>query len=685
MKRSFGLKHLTFYIIAAYIFSIFFRLFLFFLAKEHPEFFYHDSPIAIWTADAGLYGSYAKKLMAGAKLHLNSDTFLGYIIYYIAKMLHLNLDSVIFFLPAFLASLMVVPIVLIFYEFGMARLGFWIALAASIAMNYYFRTHLGYCDTDILNFVLFFMILYSFVALIKRENLLFAALAAFLIMFFNLFYHSAKPLSFGIVVFFAIYLLLFDRKNVSGYFGFFIALLAFLPFSLGMEIAVIVGATLVGHFLQKRVKVDYKILLGVFLIAAIGAGIYGLKHGIMQRAMDYLQKKQSYALVEKGGKKIELEATLKTVAEASGITPTQLVTYSSGNIVLFILSSIGLLLLIKCRKEAVLLLLPYLIGLISLKAGVRFTTFMVVPIIAGNIYFFYYLSQKFRFRFSSYLFYLPAFALVVYYLHIMQMYNHMLKPFFIKNQIAAIKTNLDKKDKGYILTWWDYGWPLWYYTNKRTIIDNGKHHYDNFIIAKTLFSYDQEFVAKMDRYFVERFDKIYPWAVLPYVIKEQPLEELLRKIANNEVKIQKRNSIYYYFDDRIITRLPVIENFSYLKGEPKRGFVWVDKLRFIDPRKGVVVGQSAKIDLQRGYIYVGKKRDEVGTIYFSDGKKITNILPYRRNNYSIIIYKNHYIIGAYRYINSFFFQAFFFNNLDKRVFKTLTFNKDVKIFKLVGM
>ena len=680
-----SIKKVSLYIFIAYIFALFFRLFLFFVAKEYPEFFYHNSPIAIWTADAGLYGSYAKKLINGLDLQLSSETFLSFIIYYIAKILHIDLDSVIFFLPAFLASLIVVPIVLIFYELSLVKVGFWSALAASIAMNYYFRTHLGYCDTDILNFVLFFMILYSFIALLRSKNLLFAAIAAFLIIFFNLFYHSAKPLSFGMVIFFAIYMILFDRQNISGYFGFLIVLIPFLPIASSLKIAVIVIVTLIGYFLQKSIKVDYRILFAIFLVIAVGVGIYGQKHGYIQRAMDYLQKKQSYALVEKGGKKIELEATLKTVAEASGITPSQLVTYSSGNIVLFILGSLGLLLLMKERKEAILLLLPYLIGLISLKAGVRFTTFMVVPIVSGNIYLFYLLSQKLRFRFSSYLFYIPAFALVVYYLHIMQMYNHMLKPFFIKNQIVAIKTYLDQKDRGYILTWWDYGWPLWYYTNKRTIIDNGKHHYDNYIIAKTLFSYDQEFVAKMDRYFVERFDKIYPWAVLPYVIKELPLKELLQKIANSKLKMEKQNSVYYYFDDRIITKLPIIENFSYLKGEPKRGFVWVDKLRLIDPKKGVVAGQSAKIDLKRGVIYVGKKQDKIGTIYFSNGEKITNVLPYRRNNYAIIIYKNRYVIGAYRYINSFFFQAFFFNNLDKRVFKTLTFNKDAKIFKLVGM
>ncbi len=680
MRKS-NLYQLSFYIVAAYLFALFFRLFLFWVAQEHPEFFYRGEPIAIWTADAGLYGFYAKKLLAGSNLAFNPETALGFILYYIAKFFHLTLNSVIFFLPAFFSSLIVVPIILIFNEFNLAKLGFWSALAASIAMNYYFRTHLGYCDTDIFNFVLFFAILYSFIALLKRKNLLFAVLAASFITLFHLFYHSAKPLTFGMLIFFALYLLLFDRKNSSGYLGFLIIMAAFLPFNLMIRVAAIIILTVVAILLQKRVS--YKAFLPVFLIVAVGGGVYGYKAGYLQRAFDYLQKKQRYELVEKGGKKIALEATLKTVAESRGITFTQLVTYSSGNMLLFLLGSVGLLLLIRERKEAALLLFPYLLGFVSLKAGVRFTTFMVIPIVSGNVYLLYFISQKVKGKFSSYLFYISAFSLVVYYLHIMQLYNYMLKPFFIKNQVAAIDTYLNKQDKGYILTWWDYGWPLWYYSNKRTLIDNGKHQYDNYIVAKTLFSYDQHFIAKMDRFFIEEFDKIYPWAVLPYVIKKYPLRELFSKF--DTLKSPRKNGIYYYFDDRILSKLPVIENFSYLKGEKRRGFIWIDRLRALDTKKGILLGQSVRIDLQRGLLYVGKKMDKIGTIYFSNGAKIKVIIPYRRENYAIIVYKNRFIIGAYRYINSFFFQAFFFNNLDKTLYKTLYFGKDAKIFKLVGM
>ncbi len=677
------MKKVVIYIVVAYFFSLFFRFFLYFLALKNPDFIYSNHIIALWTADAGLYGHYAKELLAGGSISLKNDAFLGYLIYWIVKFSGLHIDTVLFLLPAFLASLIVVPIVLIGYELGIVRVGFWSALAASVGMNYYFRTHLGYTDTDILNFVLFFSILYSYVALARRRDILFAFIAALLSLFFLYWYHSAKPLVFGLWGFFVLYLMLFDRKNTPALLGALVVVVTFLPFAWWLVGGVALLLTVLFWFLLQKFTVDARYLLGLFLLGAIAGGWYGYSHQVYKRALDYLAKRQSYVLEDKSHQKVELEATLKTVAEAKGITFAQLVTYGSGGVILFILGTVGLLLLTWRKKEARLLLIGYLIALASLKAGVRFTTFGVPVIVFGAIYLFYELSLRFK-RFAPFIFYIPTLFVVAYYINIMDKYNHMLSPFFKKGEVAAIDRYLHTKEKGYILTWWDYGWPLRYYTNKRTLIDNGKHHYDNYIIAKTLFAYDQNFVANFDRFFVEQFDRIYPWAVLPYVIKKMPLQEILQKALDNKLPLPpKKNAIYYYFDDRILTRLPVIEKFSYMKGEKKRGVVWVTKLIHYDPKKALLQGQGVTIDLKRGVLMTKNAKDAIGALYVHNGEKIVDSLRFRRNNYAVIVYKN-YIIGAYRYINSFFFQAFFFNNLDRRLFKSVVYNKNAKIFQLIG-
>ncbi|BCD68033.1 STT3 domain-containing protein [Nitratiruptor sp. YY09-18] len=674
------------YILLAYCISFLFRLFLAFLAKHHPEFLYNGHIIALWTADAGLYASYAKKLLAGSHLPLTSDTFMGYVLYWIAKYLHLPLDIVIFYIPAFFASLIVVPLFLLFAFFKLEKLGFWSAVISSIAMNYYFRTHLGYTDTDILNFFFFFMILASFVGVVQTKNSFWSIPGALSILLFLFWYHSAKPLIFALLGFYAFYLLIFSRKDKSAYIAFFIYIAAIIPLPVWLRVALIFILPPLFSYLFTKKEISYKPFFILFLLAALGAGYMAIKYKVYKRGLDYLQKKEEYVLKEKSGRKVELEATLKTIAESSKITPQQLFTYSSGSSVIFGIGSLGLLLLILRYRPLLFLLLPYLLAIVSLKAGVRFTTFGVPVIVMGYLYLFYFLWQRWKEkRFSKLIYYAPATFLFIYYLTIMNQYNHMLSPFFKRGELHAIDQHLNNNERGYILTWWDYGWPLWYYTNKRTLIDNGKHHYDNFIVAKTLFSSDQNFIANMNRYFIEQYDKIYPWAILPYTIHRIPLEELLEKLQNNQMTLPpKKNEIYYYFDDRILTKLPVIKEFSHLKGESTDGFVWVTNFRVYYPSKKVIIGDNLKIDLENGYIYVPGGKDRFGTLYISDGEKITNTFQYRDDDFSIIVYKNRYIIGTYKYINSFFFRAFFFNDLDKSLFKTLNFDKNAKIFQLIG-
>ncbi|NPA04277.1 MAG: hypothetical protein GXO61_05375 [Epsilonproteobacteria bacterium] len=688
------------YLLVAYLFAVITRFSLYFVASSNEDFVYEGKVISIWTPDAGLYGFYAKKLLEGDSLTFNQDTALGHLLYWVVKLLGVDLDTALFTLPAFLASLIVVPIILIGWELKLGEVGFLSALASSIGMNYYFRTHLGYTDTDILNFVFFFSILYGYIALANRKELLFSLLIVVLEILFNSWYHSALPLMAGLWVFFVGYLLVFDRKNNTAFLGALIALSGLVPVGVGYKLLLASALFLPAYFLHSKLNPRY--ILALFVVGGVVGAWIGYKYQVFDRAFDYLNKKSYYVVKDKNGEEIRLEATLKTVSEAKGVSPKSFVTYSSGNFFIFLIGGIGLTLLVWRYKVATLLLLPYLIGVFSLEAGVRFTTFAVPVIVFGAVYLFYFLYQKLSpllIRFlekkeitkkellvKTLLFYFPSLTLLGYYLHILNNYNHLLSPFFKQGELAAIKEHLNTPQKGYIITWWDYGWPLWYYTNKRTIIDNGKHHYDNYVVAKTLFSFNPRFVANIDRFFIEEYDKIYPWAVLPYVTKKYHFGRLLYSLYTGKIKLPpKKNEIYYYFDDRIILKLPVIERFSHRKRVRQRAFVWTTLLYSYDLEKGEVKGKGIRIDLNKGFLYAKGKKNSFGRLIFHDGEKIVKSYKFRDEDYVLIIYKNRYIIGAYRYMHSFFFQAFFLNNLDRNIFETLHYSKDAKIFRLKGI
>ena len=144
-------KLIVIYISIAYIFSLVVRFFLYYQASENPNYFYNGNIIPLWTADAGLYGYYANQILDGVSYPFVAEYMPGYLLSWIVDLTGMNLDRVIFFTPAFLSSLVVVPMILISNYYRLAKLGLYGALIGSSMSSYYYRTHLGYYDTDILN------------------------------------------------------------------------------------------------------------------------------------------------------------------------------------------------------------------------------------------------------------------------------------------------------------------------------------------------------------------------------------------------------------------------------------------------------------------------------------------------------------------------------------------------------
>jgi len=666
-------------LLGAYLVALLGHLLLAWYAKEQPQFLVEDKIISLWTADGGLHGFYAKEILAGHSIPFNSTTALGHLLAFLADKLHLDLDRVLFYAPGFLGSLIALPLVGIFWVWRKFWLGVAVGAIAGIAVNYYFRTHLGYCDTDMLIFPLFYLLLFSWIATLNR-GLLWSLVGIGAIQLLLASYHSARPIVYGSLLFLTLYLFLLERKNPRAYFLALILYGAALPLPFPWSLLLALGLLGLGLWLERR-SIDHRILMAIFLLGALGIGDYGWTKGYFKRIGDYLYKESHLSWSDKRGQEVQLEATLKTVFEARGISWEQLTLYGAGGTLPFLLGSIGLLLLARRERGGALLLFPYLIALLALKGGVRLTTFGVPAIVAGNLYLFYLLSHRFATkRWGIALFALPSLILFGYYLRLVDQYNRLLSPFFTRDQLQVIQKSLNDSKKGYILTWWDYGWPLWYYTNKRTLIDNGKHQWDNFVVARSLLSSDLAFVARFDRFAIEWFDRIYPWAVFPYLLKRYSYQELMAKLQRGELQMKKRNEIYYYFDDRILLRLPIIQRFAYLKGEKPEGFIWTDRVVAIDSQAKRITGRFVQIDLGKGLVSIQGKEYPFGYLILHDGTA-WKAIGYRKLPYTIILYKKRYLIGTSGYLKSFFFRTFFFNDPGP-YFTTLAYTKEAKVFKL---
>lgn len=79
-------------------------------------------------------------------------------------------------------------------------------------------------------------------------------------------------------------------------------------------------------------------------------------------------------------------------------------------------------------------------------------------------------------------------SLAVLYPNIVSILAHRVPTVFTKTEVEVLdrlKNQIGRKD--YIVTWWDYGYPVKYYCNAKTLIDGGKHGGDvNFPISYML-------------------------------------------------------------------------------------------------------------------------------------------------------------------------------------------------------
>ena len=199
------------------------------------------------------------------------------------------------------------------------------------------------------------------------------------------------------------------------------------------------------------------------------------------------------------------------------------------------------------RHKEMLLALP-MIGLGFLaygipglvpSAGLRFTIY-VVPIMALSLAFFLVESLRFltaqylkdRAKTVGYYISLGLVTIAILYPNIKHIYEYKVPTVFTNKEVVILdklKSIADRED--YVVTWRDYGYPIRYYSDVKTLIDGGKHGGGsvNYPVSFTLTEH-QDIAAKMARLDVEYTEK-------RFQINEQNLD-----LNENDPKYQKWES-----------------------------------------------------------------------------------------------------------------------------------------------
>jgi len=383
--RQKNLKQLFFYILSAYLLSVAVRLFLYYQVSDNHNYLYNGNIIPLWTADAGLYGYYANQILSGISYPFVAEYMPGYLLSWIVNITGMELDKVLFFAPAFLSSLIVIPIILIANRYKMATFGLYSAFIGSVMTSYYYRTHLGYYDTDVLNVFLPLLAIYFLIKLVEDREPTDALFASLSLLSFSLWYHSSSAIILAIVAVYFLYIMIYNRKENLSYQSLFLLVIALLPLDISIKLTILILLFILFKYLPKVFEFDYKYYLLTMVLGLVALSFIIDISIYYERVDNYINKASAIEMVTKDGA-IKLKSTLDSVLEAKGITWVQMTQRVSGTTLFFILALFGYIALLIKHRSIILTLPLALLAILSMVAGLRFTTYGVMVFAFGLVF-----------------------------------------------------------------------------------------------------------------------------------------------------------------------------------------------------------------------------------------------------------------------------------------------------------
>jgi asparagine N-glycosylation enzyme membrane subunit Stt3 len=364
----------------------------------------------------------------------------------------ISIENIAFYLPPLLASLMV----MVYFLWGFAASGFTVTLVASIAgtssLYWCARTSLGYFDTDCLNPVFLYLILffvYQFAGIQNRRRFVYLAAALFLCFIFRFWWLSGGHLGLSLIVF-----------TYSTSF--------FLASSKG----------------ERLVKLSLLAMLSLGGLAVLLAYL-GVLPGFLNR---YLGPEMQY--FELIGKTNLLFPNVgQSISELRSTTWRDFAVKVSGNEMPLALSMVGLFFLFRRKKEVANFLLPGLIfGLASLFSQ-RFIIFFV-PVYAIGIG--YFLGEVFLNGKHLQSIHRPVLRWGVWCSTLIILLSPSIyasvsahpRPVQTASDVQFARDIANASGpQGLIWAWWDSGYFLQYITGRKTIIDGGSQSPQQTFIA----------------------------------------------------------------------------------------------------------------------------------------------------------------------------------------------------------
>ncbi|MEN4054214.1 MULTISPECIES: STT3 domain-containing protein [Sulfurimonas] len=712
-------KLTLFYISIAFTFSVLMRLiWVYHFADYEP--FYFNGQFMINTNDGYIWAEGARDLLLGTTTNPNAKEYFdkfhqlydlspvtsaaSQLTALFAKILPFSFESVIFYMPVFLSSLVVIPIILIARVMKNLEMGLIAALLASIAWSYYNRTMAGYYDTDMLNIVLPMFLLWSIIWAVETNRNIYLIITAIDILIYRWWYPQSYSLEFSFFGLILAYALIFDRKNLFNYKLLAIMMLAMMNGDGFLRL----GLVVVVYILFRDKKYDKYVfyILGLAVAAFLVSG--GLSP-IWAQLKGYVFR-DSVSATDKG-LGLHFFTVMQTVREAGHIPFETFANRISGHTVTFLISLAGYLYLLY-KHRIMLFSLPLVgLGFLAYVGGLRFTIY-AVPVLAFGIA--YLIIEIARIMPTAKLKYLSmiAFTLAIIFPNYKHIEAYNVPTVFNANEVQVLQDLGKKADReDYVISWWDYGYPIRYYADVKTLSDGGKHSGSVNFPVSFMLTHTQEEAAKMARLDVEYTEKTYAFRdthkeeisdknLTIFSNIEQMTKDYGFKNTNDflatlksDIKLPKKTrDIYFYLPFRMTSIYPTVTLFSNIDlmngRQGRQPFFYVAR-SFKDLGSKIQLGANIFLDKRTLNLTIGNKtmpiRRFVKTQYTKDMKLQKNVQLVNFSSDISVIYMVNYntmLLVDEKTYNSMYIQLMVLEDYDPKLFEPVILTPSAKVYKL---
>ena len=698
-EQGFETRQVFLFVIIAYIFSFAIRMIWVYQFQDNPD-FHWNGQLMINTNDGYYFASGAQKTLFG--MHLDNPRIPSVwsfgtvaITVLLTKITPFSLETIILYMPALISSLVVIPIILIARLYNESLWGFFAALLGSVAWSYYNRTMIGYYDTDMFSAMAPVFILYFLMKSTIDFNLKSALYAAVAIIVYPFFYDQGASIVNAMGILYAVYLMFYHRTEDTTYHSIILVFLALLPFPFIEPYSYIVKifTLIVVYFILQKISIEQKkllLLIGIlFLLFMYFGNVFGL---IFDKILYFTSSGTS----DTG---LHFYSVNQTVREAGKIPFETFANRISGSQVGLVLALIGYIILV-IRHRAFLLALPLVgIGIFALWGGLRFTVYAVPIAAMSAIYFFHVITQVVSDKKSIYIIAMTVLTASMLYPNITHIIGYKVPTVLNKTEVKdleALKKIAGPKD--YTLSWWDYGYPIWYYSDTSTLIDGGKHNNDNFIISKIMQTTSQDLAANLSRLAVETYVESNYKVVADTLFKNREKDQLdpnlfLSELDDPDYTLPKKTrDVYLYLPYRMLNIFPTVSVFGNLDlttGKAERKISFYPTQAVSNKDSLLVFRNGIQFDTKKGMISLGKQEIKVKhfivTQLTKDGKTQLQSQHYHADGQFAIVYMKSYgqfIVMDSETFNSSYVQMFMLEKYDKDLFELVVSSPYSKIYKL---